>query len=83
LKKPSSTSCISLAGVTLKRKRLSSFDNLARFQATSANTYSLDATTNGGAHSLKVWLEATASAIVSMAYAITKLRPFVAYIAAF
>jgi hypothetical protein len=67
----------------LKSNYLSCFDNLARLQASSADFHSLYATRNGCANSLKVWLEAAASAIVRMAYAITELRTFVADITAF
>ena len=67
----------------MKSNYLSCFDNLARLQTASANFNALGATRNGGAYSLKVWLEATASAIVSVTYAITELRTFVADITAF
>jgi hypothetical protein len=56
------------------------FDDLARFQAASADSDALDATAHGGPDGLKVGVEATAGAIVGVADAIAELRPLAAYI---
>jgi hypothetical protein len=61
----------------------SGFDDLASLKAASANANALSATADKGANRLKVRLEPSVGTIVSVAYAVTELRPLAAYFAAF
>ena len=62
---------------------LGGFDDLACFQATRADAEALNATADDGANGLKVWIEAAVGPVVSVAYAVTELRPLAAHFTAF
>ena len=59
------------------------FDDLASFKAARANANALSATADEGADGLKIRLEPSVGTIVSVAHAVTELRPLAAYFAAF
>ena len=58
-------------------------DDLAGFKAARADANALGATADKGANGLKVRLEPSVGTVVSVAHAVTELRPFAAYFAAF
>lgn len=61
----------------------SSFDDLASFKTARANADALSAATDKGANGLKIRFEPAIGTIVSVAHAVTELRAFAAYFAAF
>ena len=57
---------------------LRGFDNLAGFEAASADANALSAAADERADALKVWIEAAVGAIVGVADPVTELRPLAA-----
>jgi hypothetical protein len=63
--------------------RLGGFDNLAGFEAASADANALRAAADKGANALKIWIEAAVGSIVGVAHSVTELRPLAADLTAF
>ena len=65
------------------QNQLSCFNDLASFQASSADTKALRAAAYQSADSLQIWVEAAVGAVVGVTHAVTKLRPLAADLTAF
>ncbi len=60
---------------------LGSFDNLAGFETSRADTYALSPAADEGSDGLQVGIKTTVCAVVGMADTVTKLRPLATYLA--